>query len=44
MSEIAIFTRWVKQKVKCLVKENGEILEVVEILDEEIEDDNYTKI
>ena len=39
--QIATYTRWVKQKVKCRVKDNGEIIEVIDIIDEELEDDNY---
>ena len=42
MIKMAIFTRWVKQKVKCKIKDNtGEIIEVIDVIDDEIDSDNY---
>lgn len=40
----AFFTRWVKQKIRCRVNKFGEIIEVIEIIDEEIESDDYQSI
>jgi len=38
---IAVFTRWVKQKVKCKVNDKGEVLEIIDIIEDEIDEDNY---
>ena len=39
-----IFTRWVKQKIICRVDDEGEIIDVIDIIDGEIDSENYELI
>jgi len=42
---VETYTRWVKQKVKCRVNESTEeIIDIIDIIDDEMESDNYEKI
>lgn len=44
MSKILVYTRWVKQKVKCKVNDKEEILDIIEVIDDEIETEDYEKV